>query len=60
VLNAQWFVNLVDAKAIIEAWRLDYNTLRPHSSLAGRTPQQFAAAQWGGSPADAGSPYWRT
>ena len=23
--------------------RVDYNTVRPHSSLAGRTPTQFAA-----------------
>jgi putative transposase len=42
-LNEHWFVSLVDAKAVIEAWRLDYNTVRPHSSLAGRTPMQFAA-----------------
>lgn len=32
---------------MIEAWRLDYNSLRPHSSLAGRTPQQFAAISVG-------------
>ena len=42
-LNEHWFVSLVDAKAVIEAWRVDYNTVRPHSSLAGRTPAQFAA-----------------
>ena len=42
-LNEHWFVSLVDAKAVIEAWLLDYNTVRPHSSLAGRTPAQFAA-----------------
>jgi putative transposase len=42
-LNEHWFVNLVDAKATIEAWRIDYNTVRPHSALAGRTPDQFAA-----------------
>ena len=41
-LNEHWFVSLADAKAAIEAWRIDYNTVRPHSSLAGRTPDQFA------------------
>ncbi len=41
-LNEHWFVSLVDAKATIEAWRIDYNMVRPHSSLAGRTPTQFA------------------
>ena len=42
-LNEHWFISVVDAKAVIEAWRIDYNTVRPHSSLAGRTPMQFAA-----------------
>ena len=46
-LNEHWFVSLVDAKAAIEAWRVDYNTVRPHSSLGGRTPDQFAALSVG-------------
>ena len=46
-LNEHWFVSLADAKAIIEAWRVDYNTVRPHSSLDGRTPNQFAAISEG-------------
>jgi putative transposase len=46
-LNEHWFVSLVDAKAAIESWRVDYNTVRPHSSLGGRTPDQFAALSVG-------------
>jgi putative transposase len=42
-LNEHWFVSLADAKAVIETWRIDYNHVRPHSSLAGRTPDHFAA-----------------
>jgi putative transposase len=38
---------MVDAKAVIEAWRQDYNTVRPHSALDGRTPDQFAQASKG-------------
>jgi putative transposase len=41
-LNEHWFVSLADAKAAIEVWRVDYNTVRPHSSLDGATPNQFA------------------
>lgn len=41
-LNEHWFVSMVDAQAVIEAWRLDYNTVRPHSALDDRTPEQFA------------------
>ena len=35
-------MNLADAKTAIEAWRVDYNTVRPHSSLDGATPDHFA------------------
>jgi len=41
-LNASWFVNLADAKRKIESWRVEYNGERPHSSLAYRTPAEFA------------------
>jgi putative transposase len=41
-LNEHWFINMVDAQIQIEAWRVDYNTVRPHSSLQNRTPDQFA------------------
>jgi putative transposase len=41
-LNANWFANLAEAKEEIEAWRKEYNTERPHSSLGHRTPEEFA------------------
>lgn len=43
-LNETWFVSLPDAQQTIEAWRIDYNERRPHSSLAHRTPEEFAKA----------------
>ena len=42
-LNANWFRNLMDARAKIGAWREEYNGERPHSSLGYRTPNEFAA-----------------
>jgi putative transposase len=42
-LNANWFRNLLDARAKISAWRDEYNGERPHSSLGYRTPNEFAA-----------------
>ncbi len=42
-LNANWFATMGDARRKIEAWRLDYNEQRPHSSLAYRAPSEFAA-----------------
>jgi putative transposase len=42
-LNQNWFVGLADAQRLIETWRVDYNTARPHSSLGYQTPLEFAA-----------------
>jgi putative transposase len=44
-LNGEIFFSLADAREKIEAWRLDYNNERPHSSLDDRTPAEFATAQ---------------
>ena len=38
LLNREVFYNLVEAKALIEQWRKEYNQLRPHSSLGYRPP----------------------
>jgi putative transposase len=43
-LSTHWFETLTDARFQIERWRQDYNEVRPHTSLAGRTPAEFAAA----------------
>jgi len=40
-LNEHWFLSLGEARETIEAWRRDYNEVRPHSSLGNRTPQEF-------------------
>jgi len=40
-LNEHWFVSLEDARRKIEAWRQDYNEVRPHSALGNRTPKEF-------------------
>jgi putative transposase len=37
-----WFRTLFDAHKKITLWRYDYNTARPHSTLAYRTPDKFA------------------
>jgi len=41
-LNEHLFSSLKEARHIIEAWRIDYNTSRPHTSLSGLTPTEFA------------------
>jgi putative transposase len=40
-LNTNWFLSMEDAIEKIEAWRAEYNTFRPHSSLGGLTPQEM-------------------
>ena len=40
-LNENWFGSLEQVRNIVEAWRLDYNQARPHSSLGDLTPAEF-------------------
>ena len=40
-LSAEWFRNRMEAKVVIEDWRIHYNTVRPHSSLGYKTPIEF-------------------
>jgi FkbM family methyltransferase len=41
-LNEHWFVTMAQARRIIETWRAEYNTERPHSSLGDLTPEEYA------------------
>ena len=41
-LNEHWFITMAQARRTIEAWRIEYNTERPHSSLGDLTPEEFA------------------
>jgi hypothetical protein len=41
-LNVHWFETIEDAKAIIEAWRRDYNESRPHMALKNVAPEEYA------------------
>jgi putative transposase len=40
-LSLHWFLGLEDLQRTLEMWRDDYNTRRPHSSLAGASPVEF-------------------
>jgi len=40
-LNENWFLSLNHAKELIENWRINYNTQRPHSSLNNLTLEEY-------------------
>lgn len=40
-LNANWFLSLDEARQKCEAWRRDYNDVRPHSSIGNKTPTEL-------------------
>ncbi len=44
-LDPCWFTSLAEARRVIEAWRVDDNEHRPHTSLRMATPAAFAAAR---------------
>ena len=46
-LSENWFISLDDARRKVEAYRVDYNEVRPHSSLDNRTPNEFARSLTG-------------
>ena len=50
-LNDTIFINLAHARQELEAWRHDYNHVRPHPSLGNRIPTEMGSGS-------TGKPYW--
>ena len=46
VLDGEIFDTLLEAKVLIERYRVRYNTVRPHSSLGYRPPAPEAIVPW--------------
>jgi putative transposase len=46
-LNSEWFTSLREAQRVIEKWRLEYNGVRPHSSLDNLPPEIWWQKQVG-------------
>jgi putative transposase len=50
-LNEHWFFSLGHARHTIEAWRQDYNAVRPHSALCNVPPEEFEQLTLNRAPA---------
>ena len=44
-LDCHWFASLEEARQTIEAWRIEYNTERPHRALGQETPTAWMTAR---------------
>jgi putative transposase len=49
-LNGEIFYSLKEAQIMIEKWRVEYNTKRPHSALGYKPPAPAACSPWGVNP----------
>ena len=56
LLNETLFSSIADARAELEAWRRDFNEVRPHSSLGYLTPADYAHALSGKTGRRAANP----
>ena len=43
-LNVNWFLSLDEARRKCEAWRRDYNEVRPHSAIGNKVPMELHRA----------------
>ena len=51
-LNEHVFVTIAEVRRIVEAWRIDYNTVRPHGRLGRLPPAVFGATRRPGKQED--------
>jgi putative transposase len=42
LLNETLFTSLAHARAVLQTWKTDYNTQRPHSRIGWLTPAEYA------------------
>jgi putative transposase len=42
LLNETLFTSLAQVRAVLSAWKNDYNDIRPHSALGNLTPTEYA------------------
>ena len=50
-LNTHWFMSLDDAREKLDAWRRDYNEVRPHSAIGNNPPIALLSGSCGQLPA---------
>ena len=51
LLAVEAFTSLLEARVLVEDWRIEYNTLRPHSALGYLTPTDYAKTWTANQPA---------
>jgi len=44
-LNQHWFLDIEDARVKIEAWRQDYNHVRPHGAIGNQVPMALVKSE---------------
>ena len=42
LLNQHWWRSVAEARDAVDAYRIDFNEVRPHSALGNQTPSEFA------------------